>query len=133
MHRQTEHQNRILGNLDRYMSERRFKTGHITKSITIRKALEIIDGKGNFVINPQFTDVRDFSNDKAAARLGKDWGYVNGKGEWIVNPQFEKARDFGKTRAMVMKNGEWGWIDNNGKYVINPQFPNAYNFVKIAW
>ena len=36
-----------LGKLDKYMDETRFKTGHITKTISIKKALAILSNKYN--------------------------------------------------------------------------------------
>ncbi|MFC2107790.1 WG repeat-containing protein, partial [Bacteroidota bacterium] len=72
-----------------------------------------------------------FTDNLAAVKREKEWGFIDKDGKFAINPQFEKVTPFFKGMAMVKKNGEWGWIDKSGNYIINPQFPNAMDFVKV--
>lgn len=86
-----------------------------------------VDKEGIRKINPQFTEVRNFSDGKCAVKNkeGK-WGFIDTNGKIIINNQFDSTGDFANGKATVQFNEKVGVIDDNGKYVINPQFSNAY-------
>jgi len=82
-----------------------------------------VDKEGNVVINPQFSNVGNFSNDKCSVENsdGK-WGYIDKEGKVLINYQFDKAKDFYNGKAIVFSSDKAGLIDKEGKYLINPQF-----------
>lgn len=68
---------------------------------------------------------RNFSQQLAAARIGKQWGYVNTKGEWAIERQYAMAYSFEKGKAKVIRESDDGstWyhlvIDKNNQIIEN--------------
>lgn len=86
-----------------------------------------VDKSGNQVINPQFTEVGSFNEDKCAVRNkeGK-WGFIDKSGKIIINFQFDDVQKFNDDKAIVYLDDKAGVIDEDGKYIINPQFKFIY-------
>jgi FKBP-type peptidyl-prolyl cis-trans isomerase FkpA len=82
-----------------------------------------INTTGERIINPQFSDVSKFSEEKCAVRNeeGK-WGYIDKNGLIVINYQFDQAGDFKSGKSVVSSGGKYGVIDKNGKFIINPQY-----------
>lgn len=51
------------------------------------------NAKGEWVIQPQFENVRDFKNGYAAAEKNKMWGIIDKTGSWIIEPTFDGIKD----------------------------------------
>jgi len=51
------------------------------------------DNTGNWIIQPEFENVRDFHNGYAAARKNGKWGIIDKSGKWIIEPQYLGIRD----------------------------------------
>ena len=98
-----------------------------------------IDRNGKWVINPQFDEVDDFSdNGLAAVAIDSKWGYIDRTGKWIVQPQFDYAEMFyykdGLAKVGYNKErNEYGiysynegLIDKSGKMIVNP-----YQYVEL--
>lgn len=85
-----------------------------------------VDKKGKRVINPQFSEVRSFSDGKCAVKNkeGK-WGYIDKEGKIVINYQFDGADDFANGKSVVKLDEKVGIIDADGKYIINPQYDYA--------
>ena len=85
-----------------------------------------VDKSGKRVINPQFSEVRKFSDGKCAVKNkeGK-WGYIDSEGKVIINYQFDGATDFIDGKSVVKLDDKVGVIDSEGKYILNPQFDYA--------
>ncbi|MBK9317500.1 MAG: WG repeat-containing protein [Bacteroidetes bacterium] len=85
----------------------------------------LIDEKGKYLINPQFSDMADDGGKYLIEEDGK-WGWCDKEGKIIINPQFGEAFPFmGNDLAAVQSGKSWGYIDIDGKIVINPQFDMA--------
>ncbi len=52
-----------------------------------------IDASGNWVIEAQFDNARDFSANYAAAKKGELWGLIDRQGNWIIEPKFADMKD----------------------------------------
>ena len=50
-----------------------------------------INGKGEMIISPQFTDCGDFQSGRAAVCMNK-WGVIDTDGNFIVSPQWEEVK-----------------------------------------
>jgi hypothetical protein len=57
------------------------------------------------VIEPQFREVRDFSEGAAAVRQGKYWHYINREGRVVLAGRFNDAKDFAGSLALVHEGG----------------------------
>ena len=90
---------------------------------TIHVIWGFVDKKGIVKIQPQFQNVRDFSDGHCAVcNSAGEWGYVDTEGKVAIGNQFTNANDFIHGRAIVQSGKEWGVIDVNGKFSINPRF-----------
>jgi len=90
-----------------------------------------IDTLGNYIIPPLFSNVGEFTNGYAPAKVNEYWGIINGKGEWIVEPQYGEIRKFENGRAVFsvavdLGNGifgsRYGVIDSFGSVIIKPEY-----------
>ncbi len=110
----------------------------------------IINKKGEYVIKPQFDDVKEFSEGLARVKVDGKWGYIDYKGKMVVKPNFVIAQAFSEGLAWVfIDTVEWkqwsdgkhlcyarkaGLIDKTGEYVIKPQYDHAGKFRHgLAW
>lgn len=75
-----------------------------------------VDPTGNFVINPAYDELRDFSEGLAAFNLGGKWGYIDVLGKNVITQQYLTCADFSGGRALVQDfNHRYFYIDQNGK------------------
>lgn len=82
------------------------------------------------VIEQCFDGARFFSEDLAAVKTGKKWGYINKKGRFVINPQFDVADDFSGGLAKVRIRDKSGFINKSGKFIINPTLDIPINLFK---
>ena len=82
------------------------------------------------VIEARFADAGDFSEDMAAVRIFRYWGYIDKKGELVIKPQFKEAGEFSDGLAYVRKpeSHTYGFINKKGKLVISDIYEEAQNF-----
>ena len=83
---------------------------------------------GTWLAEPQFDDVRNFSEGMAAVQVGGLFGYIDSNYAWVVSPMFDEANLFSGGMAAVKKDGLWGYVDAAGSLVIEPKFDEAGGF-----
>ena len=89
----------------------------------------VIDKTGNFVVFPQYDEIRDFHEGLAAVKKGELWSFVDKNGKEIIQPQYSYVGDFHEGLAVVeRKGGEYGFIDNNGNEVILSRYEDIWDF-----
>ncbi len=97
---------------------REFSEGLAAAQIDAKKVLDrkwgFINPQGEWVIEPVYQRVGDFSNGKAAVMQRQKWGYVDKSGALAIAPQFRSAEPFGEGFAVVDVNTI---IDAQGKTV----------------
>ncbi|TDS96536.1 WG repeat protein [Rahnella sp. BIGb0236] len=77
-----------------------------------------VDTTGHMVIKPDFSEVRGFANDLAAAKKGDKFGYIDKKGHWVIEPRFTRATDFNaQGTALVVTDNRLALIDRKGAVV----------------
>lgn len=88
-----------------------------------------IDPTGVFIIAEQFTEVRTFSEERAAVKFDDKWTFIDKTGNTITKPQFDEVSAFegGLARiTMYSLNDEneleerYGYINKSGDYVWYP-------------
>jgi hypothetical protein len=78
-----------------------------------------------------FDEVKPFSENRAAVRLGVNFGYISREGEMKIIPQFKSAGNFvsglATVSVLIMQDNYnqqlYGVIDSLGQYVIPPIYP----------
>lgn len=53
-----------------------------------------VDSTGFIRINPIYDHAKGFRSNLAAAKVGRNWGYINKNGGWVFKPQFKFAGYF---------------------------------------
>lgn len=87
-----------------------------------------VDMTGSVKINPQFSAVDKFSENKCAVKNDEGkWGYIDQEGKILINNQFDDISKFENGYAIVETNNKKGVINAQGKYIINPQFTDIWN------
>jgi hypothetical protein len=88
-----------------------------------------IDHSGAFVIEPEYENVRPFSEGYAAVQtLDKQSGYIDTKGNWVVNASYEQAYPFSDGLAPVRLEDSWGYVNASGEVVIKAIYAKAGHF-----
>lgn len=57
------------------------------------RKIGFIDNTGDWAIEPQFENARDFVNGFAAVQKNRLWGLIDKKGTWVIEPKFSKLMD----------------------------------------
>lgn len=92
-----------------------------------------IDQSGNYVIEPQFSEAKAFSNGVAFVKTTAQlWGLIDESGDYLSEPSFYDAGDFSDNGLACVQDkntGAYGYIDRTGAYHIEPSFAEAEEFV----
>ena len=98
-------------------------------------AYGFVDRDGRVVIEPQFVNAGEFSDDPAnlnATVIGHEWCYFDHSGKIVIRvPMGEDLAPgdlFVNGRLRVKDGFTWGYKDSTGKWAIPPKFNDAKNF-----
>lgn len=87
-----------------------------------------IDSYGVVVIPQIYDECTEFSQGRAAVRVGHKWGYINLSGERISRFVYDNAWSFRQGLALVFKSEKYGFVGLDGKVAISLKFDFAYSF-----
>lgn len=87
-----------------------------------------IDRTGRLHIPERYELAQDFSQERAAVRLGGKWGFIDRSGTDVTAFRFDEVKPFSENRAAVRVGTKWGYIDRSGSNVIDTQFDDALTF-----
>jgi hypothetical protein len=73
------------------------------------------------VVEPEYQEVREFSENRAAVKTAKGWAYLDARGVAVTAALFEAAEPFHEGFAAVKVAGRYGFINADGVQVIPPQ------------
>ena len=79
----------------------------------------------DFIIQPKFDAIGNFSEGLAAFKQNGKCGYIDNKGNIVIQPKFDDIGNFSEGLAIIKQNGKHGYIDKGGNIVIQPQFDDA--------
>ncbi len=82
----------------------------------------ICDANGRIVLEPVLSELYEFNERTAVARLGERYGYLDSKGRWLLKPRYDDAFDFSSGLAAVVMGGLTGYVNQLGCEVIAPRF-----------
>ena len=75
-----------------------------------------IGTSGNFVLEPQWAQVRGFHQGLAATKKDDKWGYINKNGAVVIKHQYNEAEDFDTDGlAWVRNDSTWVLINRKGE------------------
>jgi hypothetical protein len=89
-----------------------------------------------WVINPSYTKVSPYVENKAVVMKGLSYGVIDCEGNVILAPQYDKLTNFryGKIWAKK-KDGLWGLLNEKGGIVLEHQYSeiNPIAFTELTW
>ncbi len=91
----------------------------------------IISRNGIWLVEPQWSDVLPFSENKAAVNNGSKWGYIDTQYNLIIDYLFDEAGSFSCGRALVKDSSlgdGYGYIDINGTLAASAKWRKANTF-----
>ena len=81
-----------------------------------------VDADGRIVIEPQFEEVRKFSEGVAGIKRDNLWGFIGLNGEVLIAPQFEEVGDFFRGLSIVKQAGKSIIVNKNGLSVLTGSY-----------
>jgi hypothetical protein len=87
---------------------------------------------GVVVIPLEFEATRFFTEELAAAKKWRRWGYLDRDGRWVLEPRFTFTTGFADGLAVIQleENGPYGFIDRAGTAPFNGWFEEAGPFAE---
>lgn len=90
---------------------------------------------GQWEIEPFYTRVSPFSENKAIVRKGDSYGVIDCRGNVIVPYKYQAITSFSGDKAWFKENGLWGLMDHKGRVVISFRFDEILpiEYSEFAW
>lgn len=95
-----------------------------------------INKSGKIVIEPEFDDVKVFSEGLSGAKYIDKWGFINKNGDFAIDFIYDDVSNFSEGIALVFvkdyenpNEGRYGYINREGEYIIRPIFEDGGDFV----
>jgi len=90
---------------------------------------------GHWEIEPFYTQVSPFAENKAIVRKGNSFGAIDCRGSVIIPYKYQAITTFSSNRAWFRENNLWGLIDHRGKILVSPRFEEILpiEFSEFAW
>ena len=92
--------------------------------IRIGEKTGLIDGYGNFIMEPQNKIFLIFNRGLPGFQDNGRFGYIDKFGNEVIAAKFDAIGAFSNGIAKAMLNDKWGLIDTDGKFIIEPQYDN---------
>ncbi len=88
----------------------------------------IIDKRGDVVIDFQYDELDNLSEDFVFYKENNKYGYIDIVNKAKSEPIFDKTKKFKEGLSAVCIKGKWGFINKKGEYIVNPQYYDVSNF-----
>lgn len=85
-----------------------------------------VNSEGNWVIEPQFTEVGVFTESLAKYRNSQTWGLLAPDGRIISEPKWDEIKDYSSGKALAQAGDQFFILDNSGKAI------NSVGFDRIC-
>lgn len=99
-------------------------------AIASSRAAGIINKKGEFVFDPFYSSIQNFSDDLALAKEGSTIVFLNKKGEVTLRPSCQDAKPFSEGLAAIKVKDKWGFINTKGSVAVKPIYDDVEDFQK---
>ncbi len=99
-------------------------------AIANSRAAGIIDKKGEFVFDPFYSSIQNFTDELALAKEGSTIVFLNKKGQVTLRPTCQDAKPFSEGLAAVKVKDKWGFISTSGATAIKANFDAVEDFHK---
>lgn len=100
-----------------------------------RKQWGFSDLFGQWIIEPVYTKVSPFVENKAIVQKGTLLGVINCDGNVVLQPDYEQLTNFRFSKVWGMKGGKWGLLDHQGKVLLNHEYNEIFpiEMTELSW
>ena len=100
-----------------------------------KRAWGYCDVFGMMVLEPIYTKVSPFKENKAVVQKGKLSGVINCDGMVLLPLQYEKLTDFRNGKIWAKKNGAWGLLEEKGRIILAHVYSdiNPISNTELTW
>ncbi len=88
----------------------------------------VIDKKGNIVINFEYENLDNLSENFVIYKKDNKYGYIDIEKKQKSKPIYDNIKKFKEGLAAICIDKKWGFIDKKGKIVIEPKYYDVSNF-----
>lgn len=106
-------------------------TGNNYYVVSENGALEIVDKKGEVILNSGFENVEEINSDNFVITVGGIYGVISKSGESIIEVKYEELKHAFSNNYIAKLNGKYGIIDQNSNEIIGFNYEKI-NYVKEA-
>jgi len=89
-----------------------------------------IDRSGSFLIEPQYEEIRPFSEGRASVKRDGKWGMIDIGGRLVVECQFDELGALNAGMAPAQLEGKAGFVSAAGEWLIEPKFDSCLRFFR---
>lgn len=93
--------------------------------------LEIVDKKGNIVLNNGFETVEEINSDNFIITIGGMFGVISKTGEKLIDTKYEDLKPAFSNNYIAKSNGKYGIINNSSSEVLGFNYEKI-NYIKEA-
>ena len=109
--------------------------GYFSHGLAWAKAMDkkvgIINKKGEWVVEPQYTAAKEFDNEGfARVKSGTEWRFLTKDGKEISVSGNLSLGDFNSGRAYARKGDLYGFVDTKGEWVIDAKYTKVKDFYR---
>ena len=76
-------------------------------AVCVKGKWGFVNREGEWMIDCQYEDARQFQEGLAPVKADGKWGYINVEGEMVITPVFEDAYPFNEAGTAPVKDGDW--------------------------
>lgn len=117
--------------LDAKYDEIRNVTGNNYYVVVENGTLEIVNKKGEVILNSGFETVEEINSDNFVITIGGKYGVISKSGETVIEAKYEDLKHAFSNNYIAKLNGKYGIIDVASKEIIGFNYENI-NYVKEA-
>lgn len=90
---------------------------------------------GHWVINPIYTKVTPYIENKAVIQKGSKYGVIDCEGNVILHAEYDKLSNFRNGKIWARKNGFWSLLNEKGVVLIAPTLTeiNPITDTELSW
>ena len=89
-----------------------------------------LNNQGEVVIEPEFSDVKMFTDDKCWVKSDEKWYLIDKQGNEVFNAKFDKFHYYKEGLARVKNEGLWGYVNETGELLGDGLiYSDAHDFV----
>lgn len=101
--------------------------------VETQKGYGCIQTNGNYLIEPQYDELKTGGDNFIGYRKNGKWGILNEAGDIIIEAKFQDIGKFENNVTYAVKTNRYGLIDTTGQFIIEPQYAQIWYAQEGLW